>query len=157
MVIGVGNPYRNDDAVGLVVARRIRELNLQGVTVIEANGEGASLIDAWQGADNVILIDAVCSGKEPGTIHRFDVHRQNLPAQLFNHSTHSFGVAAAVELARALNHLPQHLIVYGIEGKDFNAGITLRLEVEEATRCAVERVLQDAQNFLDESGKQNFP
>ena len=58
LVIGVGNPYRNDDAVGLVVARRIRDLNLQGVTVIEANGEGASLMEAWQGADSVILIDA---------------------------------------------------------------------------------------------------
>ena len=149
LVIGVGNPYRNDDAVGLVVARRIRELNLRDVMVIEASGEGASLLEAWQDADSVILIDAVSSGAAPGTIHRYDIHAQNLPAQLFNHSTHSFGVAAAVELARALNHLPQHLIVYGIEGKDFNVGTILTPEVEEAASCAVQKVRQDARFLLN--------
>jgi hydrogenase maturation protease len=149
MVIGVGNPYRNDDAVGLVVARRIRELNLQGVTVIEASGEGASLMEAWQRADSVILIDAVYSGEEPGTIHRFDVHAQSLPAQFFNNSTHSFSVAAAIELARALNRLPQHIIVYGIEGKDFNAGTMLTAEVKEVVNCAIEKVLQDASVLLN--------
>jgi len=149
LVIGAGNPYRNDDAVGLVVARRIRELNLQGVTVIEATGEGVSLMEVWQGADSAILIDAVHSGKEPGTIHRFDVDAQNLPAQLFNNSTHSFGVAKAIELARALNRLPQRLIVYGIEGKDFSAGMILTPEVKEAARCAMERVLQDTMVLLN--------
>jgi hydrogenase maturation protease len=142
LVIGVGNDYRNDDAVGLVVARRIRELSIAGLTVIEASGEATNLIAAWQDASQVILIDAVCSGAEPGTIHRFDVHAQVLPASLFHSSTHAFGVAEAVELARELNRLPARLIVYGIEGKDFSAGTTLSQAVEQAANRAVERVIQ---------------
>lgn len=38
LVIGVGNAYRRDDAVGLVVARRLREKDLKGLTVIEESG-----------------------------------------------------------------------------------------------------------------------
>ncbi len=147
LVIGVGNPYRNDDAVGLMVARRIRELGIRGLSGLEESGEGTSLIAAWQEADLVILIDAVCSGAEPGTIHRFDARTQAIPASLFSASTHGFGVAEAIELARSLNRLPACLIVYGIEGKDFSAGTRLSREVEQAALGAVESIAQEIKNM----------
>jgi hydrogenase maturation protease len=68
LVIGVGNEYRRDDAVGLIVARRLRELSPRNVTVIEESGEGTNLMESWTGADMVILIDAASSGARPGTI-----------------------------------------------------------------------------------------
>jgi hydrogenase maturation protease len=54
LVIGVGNEHRTDDAVGLHVARRLKQLSLENVMVIEENGEGASLLESWKGADTVI-------------------------------------------------------------------------------------------------------
>ena len=47
-------------------------------------------------------------------------------------STHAFGVADAVELARALGRLPGRLDVYAIEGASFTAGDSLSPEVERA-------------------------
>ena len=76
LVIGVGNDYRGDDAVGLIVARRIREMNLPQVQVIESDGEFTRLMESWKDAESVILIDAVQSGVAPGTIHRFDANEQ---------------------------------------------------------------------------------
>jgi hydrogenase maturation protease len=143
LLIGVGNEYRSDDAVGLIVARLIRERAPEQVTVHEAGGEGAALMEAWREAQTVILVDAVRSGAEAGTIHRIEAHRQPLPARFFHHSTHAFGVAEAVELARALNQLPPRLIVYGIEGKEFAAGAGLSTEMNEAVQRVVERILQD--------------
>jgi len=144
MVIGVGNAYRSDDAVGLSVARRIRECGFAGgVTVIEADGEGTDLMDLWGDADLAIVIDAVSSGSSPGTIHRFDAITGPLPAGVFPLSTHAFGVAAAIELARELGRLPTRLIVYGIEGKDFSAGISFTKEVESAASRAVKRIVQE--------------
>lgn len=72
LIIGVGNEYRSDDAVGLLVARRLRELTLNNARVVEESGEGARLMKSWRDVDNVILLDAVFSGAKPGTIHRFD-------------------------------------------------------------------------------------
>jgi hydrogenase maturation protease len=143
VIIGVGNEYRSDDAAGLIVARRLKEINLPDVTVIEASGEGAALIELWKEADVVILIDAVQSGAEAGTIHRFDAGAQPVPAALFRYSTHAFSVAEAIELARALNHLPPRLILYGIEGKSFEAGKGLSVEVEMAVRKIAERVVNE--------------
>ena len=80
LIIGLGNDYRSDDAVGRVVARKLRAESLDGVRILEESGEGAALMDAWQGADFVILIDAVHSGAKPGTIYRIDAHAEEIPA-----------------------------------------------------------------------------
>ena len=146
LIIGVGNAYRGDDAVGLRIAQDIKKKSPDHVNVIEQSGEGISLMDSWKDADTVILIDAVHSGAQPGTIHRFDVHTQTIPTKFFHYSTHAFGIAEAIELARALKQLPQNLIVYGIEGKCFEAGIRLSREVEKAVEEVMMRVKQDIHN-----------
>ncbi|MCP4684238.1 MAG: hydrogenase maturation protease, partial [bacterium] len=61
-VIGVGNEFRGDDAVGLIVASRLREQLPKSIEIIEHTGDGATLMDAWEGADRVYIIDAVKSG-----------------------------------------------------------------------------------------------
>lgn len=131
-VIGIGNDYRRDDAAGRIVARNLKERVPPGTEILEETGEGTALLEAWRGAEDVFLIDAVQSGAPAGTLHRIDVQTQSLPASFFRHSTHAFGIAEAVELAGALHRLPPRLIIYGIEGERFDAGIGLSLEVEKA-------------------------
>ena len=143
LVIGVGNAYRGDDAVGLVVAQRLKEQAIDHVSILEESGDGMTLMESWENADTVILVDAVYSGVKPGTLHRFDAHAQPIPVKFFHYSTHAFGVAEAVELSRTFNQLPPHLIIYGIEGKSFEAGAGLSLEVEEAARTVVKCIQHD--------------
>jgi hydrogenase maturation protease len=131
-VIGVGNEWRRDDAAGLAVARRLRGRLPAHVSVLEHEGEPVALVDAWSAARLAVVVDAVSSGAAPGTIHRVDGRRERLPAELFRGSTHAFGLAEAVELARALERLPARLLVYGIEGECFGAGSGLSPEVERA-------------------------
>ncbi len=142
LVIGVGNEYRSDDAVGLVVARRLRQLSLGNVTVIEASGEGADLMESWKGADSVIIVDAASSGAKPGTIHRIDARAQRIPTGLLRYSTHAFSVGEAVELARAMNRLPPRMVVYGIEGERFDEGTVLSRAVQGSVDAVVDLVLK---------------
>ena len=146
LIIGVGNAYRGDDAVGLRITQDIKKEALVHITVIEESSDGVTLMESWKDANTVILIDAVYSGAKPGTIYRFDAHAQTIPSNFFKYSTHAFGVAEAIELARALKQLPKNLIVYGIEGKCFEAGIGISLEVEKAVEEVMMRVKQDIHN-----------
>jgi len=143
LIIGIGNLYRSDDAVGLCVAQHLKGQAFDCVNVIEESGDGATLMESWENANTVILVDAVYSGGNFGTIYRFDAHKQAIPSRFFHYSTHAFGVAEAIELARALKQLPQNLIVYGIEGKCFKAGVGLSWEVEKAVEEVMKRVQQD--------------
>jgi hydrogenase maturation protease len=146
-VIGVGNPFRGDDGAGVAVACRLKTLARPGVAVEEASGEGASLMEAWQDAGAVILVDAVRSGAAPGTVFRFDARQEVLPSSFFHYSTHAFSVAEAVELARALGQLPARLLLYGIEGKTFAAGAGLSPEVEGAVEDVARRVQAEVAAF----------
>lgn len=147
MIIGVGNAHRGDDAAGLIVVRRLQEALGDRVLCREENGEGTVLMEAWQAAETVILVDAMHSGAAPGMVQRFDVAAQSLPAKLLCSSTHVFGVAEAIELARALGQLPAHFIVYGIEGKNFAVGSELSTEAERAIAEAVDCVQQELERW----------
>jgi hydrogenase maturation protease len=149
VIIGVGNEYRSDDGAGIAVARRLRTLFPTGVTILEESGEGAALIEAWQGATWVMLVDAVRSGASPGTIHRLDARAAPLPMGFFHYSTHAFSVTEAVELARSLDQLPAHLVVYGIEGANFAAGVELSPEVERAVEAVVGRLAKEVRAVVD--------
>jgi hydrogenase maturation protease len=98
------------------------------------------LIEAWSGVSRVFVVDAVHSGAAPGTVVRVDAVRDPLPSEAFQTSTHAFGLAGAVELARALGSLPAALVVYGIEGADFGHGQGLSSEVAAAVPEIVDRV-----------------
>jgi hydrogenase maturation protease len=143
VVIGVGNPFRSDDGVGRTVVRRLRAGVPPGVVVMEETGDGAELLEAWEGADCVILVDAVQSGASPGTLHRLDARKEQLPAWFSHASTHTFGVGEAIELARRMGDLPANLIVYGIEGLDFSGGTRLSPEVAEVVPSAANLILQE--------------
>lgn len=154
LVLGVGNADRGDDAVGRVVARRVREaLATRGelapagpVAVLEHHGEGAALLEAWKDAVSVVVVDAAAPGTTPGRIHRIDAGSQPLPVALLR-STHAFGVAEAVGLARALGWLPRSLVVYAVEGLSFAAGTPMSPEVETAAADAAARVLDEVRTL----------
>ena len=143
LVIGVGNPYRRDDAAGLMTARALGKLPCDSIRVIEHGGEGADLLQTWECAERVIIVDAVQSGAEPGTIYRWDAASRPLPSEGFSGSTHHFGLVNAVELARVLRRLPAQLTVYGIEGRDFGAGTSLSPEVQRAVSQVAQQLLKD--------------
>jgi hydrogenase maturation protease len=141
LVVGIGTRYRTDDAAGLIAAERLRAQGPAAVSIVEHEGEGVSLLERLQGWEAAILIDAMSSGASPGTIQRFEAEARPLPARIFRHSTHAISVADAVELGRALGQLPRSLIVFGIEGHDFEAGVGLSPEVEWSLQQVVEQAI----------------
>lgn len=147
LIIGVGNMFRSDDAAGYIVADALRKKSLPLTTVIEESGEGAVLMDQWKDVEAVVLVDAVSSGNKPGSIHRFDAHENVIPARFFHYSSHAFSVAEAVEMARVMNRLPSKMIIYGIEGRNFQAGVGLSPEVQRSVPEVIQSIIDDVQNI----------
>jgi len=146
VVIGVGNALRHDDAAGLEVVRRLRaRAQAAEIAVYEQEGEPLALLDVWEGADGVVLVDAIRCGDPPGTIHRVDASQEPIPARLRSStSTHAVGVGEAIELARALRRLPRWVVLFGVEGHRFDAGSGLSEEVEAAVGELADAVLREA-------------
>ncbi len=142
IVIGVGNLFRSDDSVGILVVRELKKYQKDNLTIMEHSGEGISLMDIFKNEKQIILVDAVSSKEKPGTIHLIDPHKQVLPKKMFSCSTHNFGVAEAVEMSRSLNQLPEQLLIFGIEGKNFHPGEDLSPEVEHAKKKVIQEIVK---------------
>lgn len=143
LVIGVGNPDRGDDGAGRAVTRRLLARAPRGLEVRESGGEATSLMAAWAGFDDVVVVDA-CRGAGPsGSVHSIGADDVERIAALRHASTHSLGVAAAIGLARALRTLPARLEVRAIEVRDALDGAGLSPEVDRAVDEVVASLLGD--------------
>ena len=143
LIIGIGNEYRSDDAVGLKIADSLSNLEIANCNIQRSSGEGIALINLWEDYENVILIDAVKSGSKNGTIHKIDLSKEDLQPEYFQTSSHLFALPEAVQLAKTLNKLPNTMLVYGIEGTNFDYGIELSPEVQKAKTKLIQLIKTD--------------
>jgi hydrogenase maturation protease len=134
-VIGVGNDFRRDDGVGWAVLARLRERAPRlppGAVLATCDGEPGRLIALWENADLAVVVDAAHAHPgTPGRVHRLELDAGHL-AQPPTTSSHGLGLGEAVELARVLGALPDHVVVYAVEGADSTLGTGLSPAVAAA-------------------------
>jgi hydrogenase maturation protease len=152
LVVGVGNPDRGDDGFGPVVAQRLRGRAPSTVRVLERSGDALALIEDWNGIPSVIVIDAVAPISQPGRVHRLDLTDSPLPIGWAPRSSHAFGVAETVELARSLGRLPRCLVAYLVEGEQFATGAPLSPAVAGAIEDVAARVVVELSAILAVKG-----
>ncbi|WP_405653366.1 hydrogenase maturation protease [Streptomyces sp. NBC_00019] len=140
-VIGVGNEFRRDDGVGWAVLSRLRERPLPpGTRLATCDGDPGRLIGLWEGARLAVVVDAAHAHPgTPGRVHRLELDAELLP-QPQTTSSHGLGLGEAVELARVLGRLPDHLVVYAVEGADSALGTGLSPAVADAVEPLVKAV-----------------
>jgi hydrogenase maturation protease len=143
VVIGVGNSTRGDDAIGGLAAQALAKMQLPEIRVVEVEGDATQLLEAFACAADVIVIDACQSGAAVGTIHRFDAAQERVPANIGCVSSHGFGLAAALELARTFEKLPRRCVVLAVEGEDFTHGASLSPPVAACFDELMRRVEQE--------------
>jgi hydrogenase maturation protease len=123
LVLCCGHPDRGDDAAGPLVARRLREMPRdKGIDVREQYGDALSLIDAWQDAGDVVLVDAVVTSKRPGTVSVWNALTAPVTGGPRMGSSHGLGLAEAIALSRTIGGLPRRLTLFGIEARRFELG-----------------------------------
>lgn len=143
IVVGVGNPVLTDDAVGIRVARIVRERlpGGSGVEVRELCVGGMELMEALVGYDRAILVDAMICGGAPGTVYR------GTPDALFesrnSSCAHNATLGEALEIGRAVGlPLPGTIEIVGIEPEDVSTfGETLTGDVAGAVPGVVRELL----------------
>ena len=149
LVAAVGNPDRGDDGVGLLVAQKLSGRLPGEARLVVRSGDMMSLIEDWAGFDAVIFVDAAAGRGAPGRVYRVDLAEETLPPDLSFTSSHAFGVAEAIELARVLDLAPQQIVVYAIEGACFDAGAPLTPAVQFAAIEVADCIAGEVRHILN--------
>lgn len=138
-ILCCGNRDRGDDAAGVLVAARLQQI---GISAELYEGDPLAIMESWDPTDEVIVVDAMVTGAAAGSVQVWELP---LPANVAgtSASTHGLGVAEAIQLAQVLGRLPRRLRVYGIEGKQFQPGERVSLEVQQAVERAARQIANE--------------
>ncbi len=158
-VIGLGNPMRGDDGVGVRVTQALMAENLpDGVQVVEGGTQGLGLVSLMEGWQRVILVDAADMGQDPGQFVRFTPQEARLLGDDLHLSAHEAGLRDALLLAQALNLLPDEIVIYGVQPARLTWDDGLSPQVEAAIPALVGSILDELQtNAADRSSRSAHP
>ena len=144
-ILCLGNELVRDDGAGIHIGRILMGLPLPaGVHVELAYHLGFDLLDVVASADRIVLVDAMSTGRPPGTCVTLDgqaIERYGAGAS----ASHTIGIAELMALARKL--APERpaatLHFVGVEGIAFSEyGAEISREVLDAIPAAVDAVLR---------------
>ncbi len=130
LVLGIGNLVMSDDGVGVVVVQRLqREYRLPAhVDVMDGGTLGLDILPRLEGIERLIVVDAVETGRKPGT--RVRLTGEDLPLALETKiSPHQMGLKDLLAVARLMGHFPGEMVLIGVQPDDIEVGAELTPEV----------------------------
>jgi hydrogenase maturation protease len=145
LIVGLGNPLRGDDGAGVRVAEALAAKPLpREVEVVDGGTEGLGIVSLMAGRRRVIFVDAAEMDRSPGHFVRFTPDEVHLSKDDQHLSVHAAGLRDALLLARALDRMPDEVIIFGVQPATIDWDSELSPQVEAALPGLIEAVLAEA-------------
>ncbi|MFZ0731146.1 MAG: hydrogenase maturation protease [Candidatus Sulfotelmatobacter sp.] len=145
LIGGVGNVLLGDDGVGPFVLRQLesRYSFADDIELIDLGTPALDLTHQIVGLRSLILIDSVASDDPPGTVllYRKDDILRIAPAQRLD--PHSPALSECLMTAEMLGTSPQHVLLVGIVGENYEPGAPLSESVKNSIDRANEEILKE--------------
>ena len=144
LVLGIGNLVMSDDAVGVLVAQRLQQgyRFADNVEIVDGGTLGLDLLPKLENITNLILIDAVETGKKAGTCVR--LCGQDLPIALQTKvSPHQMGLKDLLAVSELMGHSPKEMVLIGVQPGSIEMEIGLTPEVQAQFETLISSVLTE--------------
>jgi hydrogenase maturation protease len=133
VILGIGNTLMQDDGVGVCTVRAMADGYEfpSHVRLVDGGVGGLRLLSEIDGAEHLLIIDAVQGNGEPGTIYHLgpeDLSEGRGPFM----SAHEIGICEVLSLAEFLEKLP-HTRILGVQPLEARrVGLDLTLPLQDA-------------------------
>jgi hydrogenase maturation protease len=143
LVLGVGNTLMGDEGVGVhVIERLLAGYKIpEEVHVLDGGVLGMGLLYYLEGIENLLLVDAVETRKDPGTIIRLE--DDEVPAFLsMKISPHQVGVPDMLAASKFIDLYPKRIVLWGIQPQILDMGLDMSPLIESKVDILVTNVLE---------------
>lgn len=147
LVIGCGNPTRQDDGVGPWVAREfsriVAQRNLINVRVVDAGTAGMEVMFAARGAAQLYIVDACRGAGAPGEVFRVPGSEVQV-GQHESFTLHDFRWHHALHGGRKIfgDAFPDRVEIFLVEAEALDFGLELSVVAEAGARKVLQ-LLED--------------
>ena len=144
LILGVGNLLLSDEGVGLRVVEKLAasyELP-EGVQTLDGGTLGLDLLYYLEGVENLLIIDAVEMGKEPGALLRLE--GDEVPAFLsVKISPHQIGIPDMLFAAKLKDLYPRNVVLWGVQPGTLDVGLELSPPIAAQVDVLVEKAVEE--------------
>jgi hydrogenase maturation protease len=130
LILGLGNLLLQDEGLGVRVLHQLQETYIwpENVKLLDGGVMGLDLLPYLEDTDALLIIDAVRSGKTPGSLVRLS--DQEIPAVIaLKYSVHQVGLQETLAMAQLRDTVPKQLVLLGIEPNNIALGMRLSSDV----------------------------
>jgi hydrogenase maturation protease len=148
LVLGLGDIQLHDDGVGpsLVgdLAREYKSADGQ-VEFLDGGTQGLALVGRIADRRALIILDAVATGHEPGSVYVLEGQDVLRFATSRPSTDHEGNAGELLATAAFLGELPEKCYIIGVEPKSLQSGVGLSRDVHRSLKAA----LKTARGILD--------
>ena len=152
-VIGLGNPLRRDDGIGIVLLEKLVEqkYNLpHGIQYIDGGTGGMNILYLLAQFDIVFIIDAAFFNAVPGYGKLFTIQQIKNNKISFSDSTHEFDILKVINLSKNLDELPEYIFFFGVQPKDTSIGTDLSKELQQNIEKLLKKLIVELKKVYEE-------
>jgi len=148
LVLGIGNLVMRDDGAGVRVVQELQRSYRfpENVRVVDGGTLGLDLLPLLEEATCLILVDAVETGGQAGSLIRLT--GQELPVALQTKlSPHQMGLKDLLAVSELMGHSPAEMVLIGIQPGSVEMGAELTAKVEAVLEEVIAKVLLELERF----------
>jgi hydrogenase maturation protease len=150
LILGVGNLLLSDEGAGLRVVEKLAttyELP-ERVQTLDGGTLGLDLLYYLEGVENLLIIDAVEMGKEPGTLLRLE--GDEVPSFLsVKISPHQIGIPDMLFAAKLRDLYPRNVVLWGVQPGVLETGLELSPLVAAQVDVLVSEIVEELARWGD--------
>lgn len=134
----------NDDAAGVRVVQALAEkfTFAADVTLLDGGTLGLDLLPYLEGVDKLLIVDAVETGKAPGTLVRLS--GDDIPITLATKvSPHQMGLKDLLLVADLQGYAPAEMVLWGVQPGSIEMDIEMTPAVFAAVALLQDKVIEE--------------
>jgi hydrogenase maturation protease len=144
LVLGIGNILLSDEGAGVRAVQHLAEQYRipPQLTLIDGGTMGLEILPYLEGKTHLFLVDAVANGQGAGHVTK---KLLTDPGVFFRNkiSPHQLGISEVLGAATLTDCLPSTIILFGIEPKTLQAGLSFSPEVENGLPSLIRLLIEE--------------
>jgi hydrogenase maturation protease len=147
-VLGIGNLVMTDDGIGIRVVQQLAD-NYSfppEITIFDGGTLGLDLLPQLEGVDRLLIIDAVETGKAPGSLVRL-TGEEVQPVMETKLSPHQMGLKDLLAVATLQGINPPEMVLLGVQPQDIELGVDLSPAVAARLDELVGQVIRELESW----------
>jgi hydrogenase maturation protease len=148
LLMGLGNILLGDEGVGIhaVLDLKDRYRFDPPIEIVDGGTLGLDLLPFFENSDNVLFVDAIDFGKEPGYVG--EIEDGNIPSALQTKlSVHHIGISDLLLAALWMDKKPKKICLIGMQPESLAMGLELSEPVKSKMEEIVERVIMKLETW----------